>query len=81
MKSVYVIKDEGKNDDHNKKSHKQFDLQNVEIWKCSKCDNLKIHFHIPTSIYFHIIYAYLIMMDSITLAASSHLSVTISITW
>ncbi len=29
----------------------------------------------------HELYAYLIMIDSITLAASSHLSVTISITW
>jgi len=29
----------------------------------------------------HIYYAYLIMIDSITLLASSHLSVTISIAW
>ena len=75
MKTVDKIENQGQGYDNYKEGDHKFNV------RMKQCADLRIKFEL----YFpfanpHISYAYLIIMDSITLAASSHLSVATSIT-
>ena len=81
MKAINVIKNQRQYDNDDQECHNanlKFDLNPDDILVSAYSGNPRgqnIIAGVATG------YAYLIMMDSITLPASSHLSVTISITW
>jgi hypothetical protein len=66
VESVDIIENEGKYDDEDEERH--------ELMVYGRCSQ-------PTGGGARRVYAYLIIIDSMTLVASSHLSVTISRTW
>lgn len=82
MKAVDEIKDQSQCYNNYNETHK------LKVAMCLWADGTMrqwklphVHWYIVTLTYCQMVYAYFTIMDSITFAASSHLSVAVSITW